>query len=378
MKIVLAPDSFKGTLTSCEVIEILKGAVLDHFPNAEVEGVPVADGGEGTVEALSYAVEAEVEEIRVTGPVGGAVHAKIGYVQDTAILELAQASGLTLVPEDKLDPLLANTYGTGEMIDHVIKRGYRKIIIGIGGSASNDGGTGMLRALGARFYDKEGNELIKTIDCLSEVYHIDTRKMDSMTENIAIEVICDVNNPLLGINGATAVFGRQKGVTDKTMPVLEEAMKHFAGVIDRKKTTEVQAITGGGAAGGTGAALVAFLGAKMRPGIESILDMACFNEKLLGASLVITGEGRIDYQSVMGKALSGIAKRCTERNIPIAALGGSLGEGYEELYSIGIDAIMSCVPRPMEYTIMKKYPHRFVAEAADRLMRLLKTGQNIS
>lgn len=343
MKLLFASDSFKGSLSSKRTAELLSRAVREVFGACECIGVPIADGGEGTVDALIDALNGERASATVHDPLMNRIQAGCGIAGDRAIIEMAAASGLTLVPEALRDPLNTTTYGTGEMILDALDRGCRELYIAIGGSATNDGGMGCLRALGARFLDKDGNELSGCGKDLADVSTIDLAHLDSRLSDTSVTVLCDVKNPLCGENGATYTFAGQKGATPETMKLLENGMQNYRGVIRRQFDIDCDTIEGTGAAGGLGAALKVFLHATMQSGIETVLDLIGFDDLLNGADLVVTGEGRADSQSVCGKVMQGVALRARSRGIPVYGLCGSLGDGAELLYDCGVTSLYSLV-----------------------------------
>ena len=380
MKFVFAPDSFKGSLSAMEAVRLLELAAHRHFPEAECVCVPVADGGEGTVDALCLACGGQQMQTTVTGPMGRPVQAGYALVDGgaTAILEMAQASGLPLVRPDAPDPMRATSFGTGELMRKVLLDGARKLLIGIGGSATNDGGMGMLCALGARFFDGRGVLLAGCGADLARVARVDLSGLCPELKNAEIQVICDVTNPLLGERGATAIYGPQKGVTSQMMPALEAGMENYANCMKRALGRDIAAFPGAGAAGGMGAALGGVLGATMRSGIDAVLDIVCFDELLKGCDLAVTGEGRIDRQSVeFGKVPAGVAQRCRERGVPVAAIVGGMGDGAEAFYELGETVIVPTSSGPMTLeNAMQNAPELF-SQAADRLFRILKMGAHI-
>ena len=302
MRFLFASDSFKGTLSSETIIELLTAAADKVFPGCETVGVPIADGGEGTVDAVITVTKGEKRRLTVHGPLMEETQSSYGVFHgDSAIIEMAAASGLPMVPDDKKNPLNTTTYGTGELIRDALKQGYRKISIAIGGSATNDGGMGAMRALGIRFLDREGKELEGRGSDLEKVADIDMEGLDPAAAEAEFTVMCDVNNPLTGPDGAAYTFGKQKGGTPEILDELEAGMKNYAAVIQEKLGMDVDKIPGAGAAGGLGAALCVFLHANLKSGIETVLDLIDFDGLLEGTDLVVTGEGRIDWQSAFGK-----------------------------------------------------------------------------
>jgi glycerate kinase len=369
MKIIIAPDSFKESLTAPEVAEQIAAGFREVFPAADYRLLPLADGGEGTVAALVAANSGRIVPVKVTGPLGTQVDAFYGVSGDgrTAIVEMAAASGLTLVPAALRNPLLTTSYGTGELILHALDADLRHFLIGIGGSATNDCGAGMLQALGASLLDQNGHEVGFGGGRLGSVVRVDLNKLDSRLAECRIEVACDVDNPLTGAKGASAVFGPQKGATAEMVALLDENLAHFAGLLEREMGQVVSDRPGAGAAGGLGAALLA-LQAKLRPGIELISDLIDMEGTMQGACLVITGEGRIDGQTVYGKAPIGVARLAKRYGIPVIGIAGSLGDGAEQVHEHGIDAIFSVVCRPCSLA-------EALAEAAGNLRA---TARNIA
>lgn len=376
MKFVFAPDSFKGSLTAERVCALLAQAVAEHFPQAATDSIPVADGGEGTVDALVFSTGGQTAEVTVTGPMGDPVKATYGILGDgeTAILEMAQASGLPLVRGEK-NPLLATSYGTGELLAHVLAAGHRRLYIGIGGSATNDGGMGMLSALGARFMDEHGAALQGSGGALGRVAAVDLSGLLPALRAAELTVISDVTNVLLGEDGATAVYGPQKGVTPETFAQLEAGMANYAGVLEGALGKQIRDLPGAGAAGGMGAALGGVLGAEIRSGISTVLDIAGFDARVRDASLVITGEGRIDGQSIrFGKVAAGVAKRCAPLGVPVIAIVGGMADGAEGLYDLAEASIMTTINAAMEVDHAMAHAEALFRSAADRMFRMLKIG----
>ena len=343
MRLLFASDSFKGSLSSRKTAELLTKAAHEVFGDCECIGVPVADGGEGTFDAVISASGGEKVSVIVHDPLMNLIQATYGVSDDKAVIEMAAASGLTLVPEARRDPMATSSFGTGELILDALSRGCRELYIAIGGSATNDGGMGCMCALGARFLDRNGAELKGRGMDLSEVAAIDLSRLDPRLNDTKITVLCDVKNPLCGVNGATYTFARQKGATDETLPLLEGGMQNYRDVIRRQFGIDCDRIEGTGAAGGLGAALKVFLRAGMRSGIETVLDLIGFDELLNGADLVVTGEGRADKQSVCGKVMQGVALHAKAKGVPVIGLCGSLGDGAELLYDCGVKALFSLV-----------------------------------
>jgi glycerate kinase len=344
-KIVVASDSFKGSVTSLEVAESAEKAIRSVFPDCEVLKIPVADGGEGTTEALVHAMGGKMMACRVHDPLMNLIYTEYGILGDgeTAVIEMASASGLPLVPEDKRNPLLTTTYGTGELIKDALERGCRHFLVGIGGSATNDAGTGMLQALGFRFLDKEGKELRQGGRILQDICSTDRSQALPRLKEADFTVACDVNNPFSGENGAAFVYARQKGADDEMIRLLDRGLTHFASVIRQQEQKDIDAIPGAGAAGGLGGGFLAFLPTTLKPGIQMVLDALLFEEKIKGADLVITGEGKLDKQTGMGKTPGGILQAARKQHIPTIAIGGSIEEA-EALNSQGFLSAFSIQP----------------------------------
>jgi len=340
MKVVIAIDSLKGSLSSMEAGMAIKDGILAAKPDAEVIVKPLADGGEGTTDALIEGMNGERIDLTVTGPMHTPVDTYYGYLKDTntAVMEMASAAGITLVPDSEKNPLLATSYGVGEMINDAIQRGCRNFIIGIGGSVTNDGGIGMLKALGVRFLDENDEDAGEGGQALAKVARIDVSGMNPLLKECHIQVACDVNNPLCGENGSTYVYGPQKGVTEDMKKTLDEAMAHFARVTSETLENDYLNTPGAGAAGGLGYAFLAYTGAALTPGIELILDAVGLEEELSGADVVVTGEGRLDFQTAMGKAPVGVARLAKKYNAKVIAFAGSVTKEATACNKEGIDA----------------------------------------
>ena len=340
MKVVVAIDSLKGSLSSMEAGLAIKEGVLAAQPDAEVIVKPLADGGEGTTDALIEGMNGERIDLTVTGPMHTPVDAYYGYLRETntAVMEMASAAGITLVPDKEKNPLLATSYGVGEMIIDAIQRGCRNFIIGIGGSITNDGGIGMLKALGVRFLDEKGEDAGEGGQALAKVACIDLSSLNPLLKECHIQVACDVNNPLCGESGSTYVYGPQKGVTEDMKKTLDEAMAHFARVTSESLENDYMNTPGAGAAGGLGFAFLAYVGATLTPGIELILDAVGLEDELSGADVVVTGEGRLDFQTAMGKAPVGVARLAKKYNARVVAFAGSVTKEATACNKEGIDA----------------------------------------
>lgn len=325
-KCIVISDSFKGTLSSLEICRIAQNSIPKFFPQCQVVTVPVADGGEGTVECFVQAIGATPVSVPVSGPYGEPIWASYARKGDLAVIEMAAAAGLPMVGERK-NPETTTTYGVGQLIAHAVESGCKEILLGLGGSATNDGGCGCAAALGVRFFDKDGGEFIPTGKTLTDIGHIDASQAKARLAGVSITVMCDVDNPLYGPVGAAHVFGPQKGADGAMVERLDRGLRHLAQVVERDMRISISRVSGAGAAGGMGGGCVAFLRAELKSGIECVLDTVGFDALLEGTDLVITGEGRIDSQSVQGKVISGIARRTKPRSIPLLALVGSIGGG---------------------------------------------------
>ncbi|MDR1800267.1 MAG: glycerate kinase [Lachnospiraceae bacterium] len=348
MKLILAPDSYKGTISSAKAIEILAETAEEVFGTCDIVKIPIADGGEGTVNALVAAMGGRIEIAPAHDAAGNEIDVPFGVIgQDCAVVEMALSAGLTQIPLNSRDPLLLSSYGFGETLSKVLELGYKRILIGIGGSATNDGGMGMLTALGAKFYHS-GKLLSGKGEDLEAVDDVDLSGLNPKWHVAKVSVFCDVTNPLLGENGATYVYGPQKGATGETLKRLEAGMANYANIILEKTGIDIRYIKGAGAAGGVGAALGGILKAEISSGIEAMLNEIEFDKKLNGADLVITGEGRLDSQSVKyGKAPIGIAKRCATKGIPILIIAGILGEGWEDALKIQGCKVIATTDKPL-------------------------------
>ncbi|MBG0971639.1 glycerate kinase [Bacillus sp. SRB3LM] len=349
MKVVIASDSYKESLKAIEVCGAIERGFRAIFPNAEYVKIPIGDGGEGTVESLVDATGGRIISISVTGPLREGIQAFYGISKDkkTAFIEMAAASGLQHVPVEKRNPLITTTKGTGELILHALDQGVEYIILGLGGSATNDGGTGMLAALGVRFINDKGEVIDPSGGTLHSIVAIDFSRMDPRLKGVKIEAACDVDNPLVGMQGASFIFGRQKGANVEMMKELDENLQHYANMLKRYVSFDVSDIPGAGAAGGMGAAVISVLKGDLRRGIEIVLDYTNFDKHIEDANLIITGEGRIDKQTAYGKAPVGVAGRAKRFSVPVIAIGGSVSPDYSAVYEKGIDAVFSITTRPM-------------------------------
>ncbi|MFV3381064.1 MULTISPECIES: glycerate kinase [Pseudomonas] len=349
MKVVIAPDSFKDSLDAAGVARAIGAGLAEVWPNAERVECPMADGGEGTMDAILAASHGELRRQVVRGPLGQSVEAGWGWLvhSRTAIIEMAQASGLQLVPTDQRDACRSSTWGTGELIAAALAAGATRIVLAIGGSATNDGGSGMLRALGLRLLDADGQALEEGGLALGQLARIDASDLDPRLAEVQVEVAADVDNPLCGPNGASAIFGPQKGASPAQVQALDQALGHFADLCAQLLGGDVREFPGCGAAGGMGFAAKAFMGAQFRPGVEVVAELAGLDALVQGADLVITGEGRFDAQTLRGKTPMGVARVAKRHGVPVVVLAGTLGEGYQQLYAHGIDAAFALASGPM-------------------------------
>jgi len=349
MRIIIAPDSFKGSASAVLVCAAIARGLRRALPDAEIVAVPMADGGEGTVDALVAATRGTLKTVNVHGPLGGSVDASFGVSGDgrTAFIEMAAASGLMLVPADLRDPMAATTFGTGELLRHALDTGAGNVVMGIGGSATNDGGAGMAQALGFALLDEAGQELEPGGLALAKLARIDATGSHPSLRDVEIRVAADVDNPLCGPNGASAVYGPQKGADAALLETLDRALGHFAGIIERDLGVSVRNVPGAGAAGGLGAGLMAFTGARMGSGVELVAEACGLADTIVGAGLVITGEGRLDSQSLSGKTPVGVARLAKTKGIEVVAFAGILDADEGALRRVGIDAAFAIGPPSM-------------------------------
>lgn len=343
-KYLIMPDSFKGTMDSIEVCEIMKSAVLEKNPGAEVVTVPVADGGEGTVDCFLSAFGGKKKTVTVTGPYGKKVQAAYGITGDTAIIEMAAASGFALTDNGMRDPSAATTFGVGELVRDAVESGCRRIILGLGGSCSNDGGAGMAAALGTVFYDEAGRSFVPAGRNLDRISRIDKTASDRLLGNVAIEAMCDIDNPLYGPRGAAYVFAPQKGADEAMVRVLDGNLKKYAETVKAETGADISDLAGGGAAGGTGAGAYVFLGARLRQGIDVILDMLGFEKLIKDCRVIFTGEGSFDSQSLGGKVAVGISRRAMKSGIPVIVVAGSVADNVSGLSEVGITGVFQTDP----------------------------------
>lgn len=379
MRIVIAPQSLKGSLTAAEAGQAIARGVRAVFPDAEIEIVPVADGGEGTVQALVDATGGEIVQQTVTGPLGEPVTAFFGLLGDgsTAAIEMAASAGLPLVPPEKRNPLVTTTYGVGELILAALDYGRRHFIIGIGGSATNDGGAGMVQALGASLLTEEGMDIARGGAALAKLARISTATLDPRLQECKVEVACDVNNPLIGPRGASAVYGPQKGATPEMVAQLDAALAHYASIIERDLGLAVIDIPGAGAAGGLGAALIAFLHATLRPGAQIVMEAVHLEARVRTADLVITAEGQLDTQTAYGKSVGAVAAMAKRYGVPVLALAGSLENNYSVVYTLGVDAVTVLPSGPMTLAYSMEHAAELASDATERAMKMIRIGMNL-
>ncbi len=377
MNFLVAPDSFKGSLRALDAADAIVQGIREVLPEAGIAALPLADGGEGTAEALVMATQGRMEAVEVTGPMGEKVTALLGLLGDdvTAVVECAQACGLPLVPPEQRNPLVATTRGVGELIRAALDLGRTHLIIGLGGSATNDGGAGLAQALGARLLDAKGNELRPGPAQLMNLAHIDISRLDPRLAEVTVWAASDVTNPLCGPEGASAVYGPQKGASPEMVEVLDRALAHYAEVVAREVQVEVRTLPGAGAAGGLGAGVLAFCHAQLRSGANLVLERFGFEELLEAADIVFTGEGRIDAQLAFGKAVGAVALLSRKHGVPVIAFGGSVQVDPEQLRAQGVTAAIPIPPGPMEEAQAMARASELLQEAVARTVRVLHVGE---
>ncbi len=374
MKIVIASDSFKGSLSSTALADVAERVARTFFSPLDVVKIAMADGGEGTVAALLQNVKGKKIHTTVHSPAYEQIQAEYGVLnEDSAVLEMAAASGITLVSDEKRSIRKLNTFGTGELILNAIERGCTSLYMGIGGSATNDGGLGMLSALGVRFLDANNNEVPPFPEHFLRIATIDASRLNPKVQQANITIMCDVTNPLLGDNGATKVFGKQKGATAEDIDFLEQGLRHLYSLVEKKYGTVIDT-PGAGAAGGLGAAFLAFTKAELRSGISTILDLIDFENTICDADFVLTGEGRMDAQSAQGKVAYGVGMACKKHNIPCFAIVGGIEDGYEAIYDAGITSVISCIRQVSTLDEVMAQSEMLYADAVERLCRILGAG----
>jgi len=376
MRIVVAPDSFKGSISAKQAADSIKAGILKVSSDVDVVCVPMADGGEGTVQSMVDATDGEIVYVKVKGPLLQEVDSFYGVLGDgkTAVIEMAAASGLPLLKEEQRNPLQTTTFGTGELILHALDRGCRKIIMGIGGSATNDAGQGMAKALGVRFLDEHGEDIGFGGGCLSKLATIDVSNIDKRIKECEFTLACDVENQLCGTNGATYVFGPQKGANGKMMPFLDENLKHFSNILKKDLDIDIANTPGSGAAGGLGGGALAFLNATLSKGAEIVINSVKLDEAVKDADFVITGEGRMDFQTQYGKTPIAVAKVARKYDVPCIALVGQIGTGTECLFDLGIVSMFSIAEGPSTYEFCVDNAAELLQKVAERVARLIFLG----
>ena len=376
MKIIIAPQEFKESLTGIQIARAMREGVLRVWPDADAQLVPVADGGDGTLQSLVDASGGEIMTATVDDPLGRPIEAIWGDLGDgqTAVIEMARSSGLALLSSEERNPLVTTTYGVGQLMNLALDTGFRNLIIGIGGSATNDGGAGMAQALGAKLLDANGDELTRGGGPLAKLENIDISSLDSRLAETTIDVACDVNNPLCGETGASAIFGPQKGADPETVDYLDAALNRYGNLLERDLGREVMDTPGAGAAGGLGAGLMAFTNAELRPGADIVIDALDLDSRLEGASLVIVGEGQTDRSTVFNKAPVAVAQRAKALGIPSVAISGSLGDGFEGVHELGIDAAFSILDRCMTLEDAMSETAKLVTDATEQVCRALNVN----
>tara|TARA_R110002049_G_scaffold9962_2_gene49672 strand:- start:46821 stop:47960 length:1140 start_codon:yes stop_codon:yes gene_type:complete len=374
MNIIIAPDSFKECLSAKDVAANISIGIRQVMPKAMVNKIPISDGGEGILEVLVEGVGGRFVAVTVFDPLMREIEGQYGILKDdkTAIIEMAKASGLELLKEEEKNPLITSTFGTGQLIKHALDKGCEKIIIGIGGSATNDGGAGMLRALGAKFLGNNGEDVSEGGGSLNDLVRIDISNFDQRIKDCEIVVACDVSNPLIGTNGASFVYGAQKGGSPEHLKMLDKNLAHFADVIKSDLNIDIANVPGAGAAGGTGAALMAFMNGKLEQGIGLILDTLEMESFIKKADLVFTGEGKIDKQTLYGKTISGIAKMAKKHDVPVIVITGKMGENITGIYDLGVSAIYSIVNQPMALKNAIEEAPFLIQQCVNNIMRTIK------
>lgn len=368
---IIVPDSFKGTLSAIKVCKIIEKQIRIYFPECEIISIPIADGGEGTVDSFLYTSQAKKIDVTSSDPYGEKLDTYYARINDMAIIEMASTAGLTLV-EGKMNPYKTTTYGVGVLIRHAIKAGCKKIIIGLGGSCTNDGGVGMSTALGTKFFNKEGKEFIPSSNEFGKITAIDNSITENLVKDCKIIAMCDIRNPLCGKEGAAYIFAPQKGADKKMVKVLDDNLYALSEIIYKELHVKVKELPGSGAAGGMGAGIVAFLKGELNSGIDTILDFVGFDQLIEGSDLIFTGEGKIDSQSLNGKAVIGVAKRAQKKKIPVVAIVGTIGEGAEGVYEKGIQSVFSINCAPMPFEEARKYSEQNLEKTIDSILRFYK------
>lgn len=370
-KCLIMPDSFKGTLSAVQICEIIKKQINKHFPDCNVIAIPVADGGEGTVDSFLYASNAKKIEIITSGPYGESIKTYYAKIEDTAIIEMASAAGLPMVENNK-NPIKTTTYGVGTIIKEVVKNGCKNIIVGLGGSCTNDGGVGMARALGTIFYDERGQEIVPYSNEFYKIAYIDNSATEKFLKDCKITAMCDIDNPLCGKKGASYIFGPQKGANSEMVFELDKNLKHLSNIILKSLKKDVCNMPGAGAAGGMGAGIVAFLNGNLKSGIDTVLDFIEFEKLSKNTDIIFTGEGKIDSQSLRGKVVIGIAQRAKKQNIPVIAVVGTIGEGADGAYDMGVSSIFSINRQAVDFEKSKYCSAENLEKTMDSILRFYK------
>ena len=380
MKIIIAPQAFKGSISGMNAAKAIEAGVKIVLPDSETILLPIADGGDGTLETLIDVMGGDIVSETISGPFGSKIKADWGALSNkkTAILEMARTSGLALINPKDLDPYKATTFGLGELISKAMDKGYREFIVGIGGSATNDAGAGLAQALGVRLLNASGKEIDFGGFNLKYLDSIDMSRIDPRVKESIFKVACDVDNPMCGPEGASTVYGPQKGASKEMITVLDNALQHFSHIVNRDMNKQIKHMPGAGAAGGLGGGMFAFLNASLKKGVDIVLDTVDFDQKLENADLVITGEGQIDFQTVFSKAPIGVAKASKAKNIPVVGLSGSLGTNYELVHKHGIDAVFSITNSPMTLQESSDNAYELISKASEEIMRSILLGSRIS
>jgi glycerate 2-kinase len=376
VRILIVPDSFKESLTAMQVANAIEGGILNYRPGEECIKMPLADGGEGTVEAIIATLGGHKVKVIIKDPLMRDIESYYGLLPDnkTAVIEMAAASGLELLSKEERNPMLTSTFGTGQLIRSALDQGCKRIYLGIGGSATNDGGAGMARALGVRFLNTEGREIKNSGRHLLEISHIDLSSLDYRIHRCEVVVLSDVNNPLCGQNGASYVYGPQKGANQDMVKLLDQCLLYFGGLLENTFEKEIINVSGAGAAGGLGAGLLAFCNASLKPGFSTIADILQLEHRIREADLIITGEGKIDYQTKFGKVPFGVAQLAKKYHKPVIGMAGMLGEGYQELYEFGFQSLVPISEQPGSLESSIKNASNLIFNTAERIIRLIYIG----
>lgn len=379
-KCILVPDSFKGTLSQIEICESMEKVIRKQEKDCMIRSIPVADGGEGTVDCFLHALDGEKIEVTVSDPYFNPIHTYYGAFKqfNTAVIEMASCAGLTLVEKNGMDqrnPMVTTTFGVGELIKDAIEKGYRNLIIGLGGSCTNDAACGLAAALGIEFYKGENETFIPTGGTLTEIKWIDKKNMKKELKDCTITVMCDIDNPLYGEKGAAYVYAPQKGADETEVAVLDNNLRYFSSLILNQFGIDLTPLKGGGAAGGMGAGLYAFFNGVLKPGIDVVLDLVSFDQELEGADLIFTGEGRIDGQSIRGKVVAGVGMRAKRKEVPVIAVVGSIGEGMKAIYDMGVEAVISINQSPMPFEEARFLSRQNLEQTMETILRIRRIGE---